>query len=149
VNVSLSPVSGANVRAVCELELADGQEHLVAPASFTVAEGHYLPGAILRAISADDEVVGVLLVEMEEGEVPYLVRFMIDASRQRQGIGQPAVELLVAELQQLGCAALETSFKPVVGGSEGFWRACGFADTGRRKSNGSPIFVRRLTPAAS
>jgi diamine N-acetyltransferase len=148
VNVSLSEISRENVRAVCDLELADGQQHLVAPAVFTVAEGHYWPGAILRAIYADNEIVGVLLVEME-GEVPYLVRFMIGASRQRQGIGQQAVELLIVELQQLGCPALETSFKPVVGGSEAFWRECGFIDTGRRKWNGSPIFVRHLAAAAA
>lgn len=61
--VSLRPVTRENVRAVCELELADHQARLVAPASFTVAEGHYEPGALLRAVYAGDEPAGVLLVE--------------------------------------------------------------------------------------
>jgi diamine N-acetyltransferase len=43
----LAPVTRENVRAVCELRLADGQERLVAPAAFTVAEGHFEPGALL------------------------------------------------------------------------------------------------------
>jgi diamine N-acetyltransferase len=52
--VSLRPVTRENVRAVCELELADHQARLVAPAAFTVAEGHYEPGALLRAVYAAD-----------------------------------------------------------------------------------------------
>ena len=76
--VTLRPVTRANVRAVCDLRLADHQERLVAPAAFTVAEGHYEPGALLRAIYAGEQPAGVLLVEVETG-TPYLVRFMIDA----------------------------------------------------------------------
>jgi len=56
------------VRAVCELELAPHQERLVAPAAFTVAEGNYEPGSLLRAICADDEPAGVLLVEELRGQ---------------------------------------------------------------------------------
>src|SRR5919108_3853440 len=99
--VSLRPVTRENVRAVCELELADEQRHLVAPASFTVAEGAYEPGALLRAIYAGDRPAGVLLVEMETG-TPHLVRFMVDARHQGAGIGRRAVELLLDELRAGG-----------------------------------------------
>src|SRR5215208_7874995 len=109
--VSLEQVTRENVRAVCDLELAVGQEPLVAPAAYTVAEGNYEPGAVLRAICLGGRPVGVLLVELETG-MPYLVRFMIDAGRQRAGIGRRAVELLVAELHAAGWHALETSFMP-------------------------------------
>jgi hypothetical protein len=57
--VSLRPVSRGNVRAVCDLPLADDQRHLVAPPAYTVAEAGYEPGALLRAIDLDDEPVGV------------------------------------------------------------------------------------------
>jgi diamine N-acetyltransferase len=140
--VSLRPVTRENVRAVCELELADHQARLVAPASFTVAEGRYEPGALLRAIYAGDEPAGVLLVEVESG-TPYLVRFMVDAARQRQGIGRQAVELLVDELRDQGWTTLETSFLPVEHGAEGFWQRCGFTDTGRTL-HGEPVFARAL-----
>jgi diamine N-acetyltransferase len=130
------------VRAVCELELAPHQERLVAPAAFTVAEGNYEPGSLLRAICADDEPAGVLLVETESG-TPYLVRFMVDAGRQRQGIGRQAVELLVDELRAQGWTTLETSFLPVEDGAEGFWRGCGFTATGRTL-HGEPVFARAL-----
>jgi len=135
-------VSRSNVRAVCGLRLADDQRQLVAPAAYTVAEGHYEPGALLRAIYVDDEPVGVLLVYVESG-APYLVRFMVDAAHQRRGVGQQAVELLVGELGADGWGVLETTFVPVAEGAEGFWRRCGFEDTGRTR-HGEPLFVRAL-----
>lgn len=142
MKVSLRPLSRSNVRAVCELRLADDQRHLVAPAAYTVAEGHYEPGAVLRAIYLDDEPVGVLLVEVES-DTPYLVRFMVDAAHQRRGIGRQAVELLVGELRADGWGVLETSFVPVDEGAGGFWRRCAFEDTGRTR-HGEPLFVRAL-----
>jgi diamine N-acetyltransferase len=142
MEVSLRPVTRGNVRAVCELELAPEQASLVAPASFTVAEGGYEPGALLRAIYAGEEPVGVLLVETETG-TPYLVRFMVDARRQGQGAGGRAVELLCEELRAAGWAELEVTFAPVAGGAEEFWRRRGFVDTGRVK-DGEPVFVRSL-----
>jgi diamine N-acetyltransferase len=66
-------VTRENVRAICELQVAENQRRLVAPAAYTVAEGHYEPGAMLRAIYEGERPVGVLLVEMETG-TPYLVR---------------------------------------------------------------------------
>jgi diamine N-acetyltransferase len=140
--VALRPVTRENVRAICELRLRDDQQHLVAPAPFTVAEGHYEPGAILRAIYQHEEPVGVLLVEVKTG-TPYLVRFMVDAARQGQGAGRFAVGLLEQELRSAGWNTLETSFNPAEGGAEGFWRRCGFRDTGRWL-HGEPVFVREL-----
>lgn len=64
-SVSLEPVTRENVRAVCDLELADDQRWLVAPAEYTVTEGSYEPDALLRAICLDGRPVGVLLVEVE------------------------------------------------------------------------------------
>jgi diamine N-acetyltransferase len=140
--VSLRPVSRENVRALCDLELGEGQQHLVAPAAYTIAEGHYEPGALLRAIYLDEEPVGVLLVEIETG-TPYLVRFMLDAAHQRRNVGRRAVQQLAEELRQAGWARLETSFNPVPDGAEGFWRRCGFKDTGR-KLRDEPVFDRAL-----
>jgi diamine N-acetyltransferase len=143
VEVALRPVTRSNVRALCELRLRSDQHELVAPAAFTIAESHYAPGTLLRAIYADEEPVGILWVLMA-GRVPYLVRFMITAQRQRRGIGQPAVELLTEELREAGSTELEVSVVPVEGGAEGFWRRCGFTDTGRQNSFGERIFTRQL-----
>jgi diamine N-acetyltransferase len=145
VDVTLRTVTRSNVRAIRELRLADRQHHLVAPAAFTVAEGNYEPNAILRAIYADEEPVGVLLVETETLNA-HLARFMIDAARQRHGIGRRAVGLLADELRSAGWPALETSFVPVKEGAEGFWKRCGFIDTGHINHEGEPIWILDLTP---
>jgi diamine N-acetyltransferase len=112
MKVALRPVTRENVRALCDLRLRPDQHELVAPAAVTIAEAHYEPAALLRAIYADDDPVGILFVETE-GLVPYLVRFMITEERQRGGIGRPAVELLAQELREAGSTELEVSFVPV------------------------------------
>lgn len=140
--VSLESVTRANVRAVCELKLADHQRHLVAPPAYTVAEGNYEPEALLRAICVDGCPVGVLLVEVETG-TPYLVRFMVAATHQARGVGRRAVELLLDELRAGGWQELETSFYPGDDGPGNFWRRCGFLDTGRER-HGEPLVARQL-----
>jgi diamine N-acetyltransferase len=141
-SVSLRPVTRANVRAVCDLELGEGQRHLVAPAAYTVAEGNYEQGALLRAIYRGERPVGVLLVEVETG-TPYLVRFMVDVRQQGAGIGSTAVELLLEELRAGGWSKLETSYFPGDDGPAEFWRRCGFRPTGR-ELHGEPVVVRAL-----
>lgn len=146
MTVALRPVTAENVRAVCELRLADGQERFVAPAAYTIAEGNYEPAAMLRAIYLGEEPVGVLCLVVEPSEAPFLVRFMVDAAHQGRGIGQRAFELLADELRQGGETSLETSCVPLAGGAEGFWRRCGFEDTGR-ETEGEPIFAITLQAA--
>lgn len=144
MTVSLREITAENVRAVCELEVAEGQRHLVAPASYTVAESAYEQGGILRAIYLDDAPVGVLFVGTDE-PTPYIVRFMVDAEHQRRGIGRQAVALVLEHLRDQGFGDVEVSFVPADGGAEGFWRRCGFEPTDR-ESHGEPVFRRSLAP---
>jgi len=129
--VALVEVTRENVEAVCRLRVAPSQERLVAPAAHTVAEAKcYTPGAYLRAITVDDQPVGVVWVQTDE-PVPYLVRFMVDADRQGDGIGRQAVALVLDELRAIGLEEVELSYVPVPDGPERFWLACGFQPTGR------------------
>ena len=128
--LSLREVNADNVRAVCELEVAEDQRGLVAPAAYTVAESAYETGGLLRAIYLGDDPVGVLYVDGVDTEVPYIVRLLVDAPHQRRGIGREAIESVVADLRGRGASAVEVSFVDAPNGAEGFWRACGFAPTG-------------------
>jgi diamine N-acetyltransferase len=129
--VTLIEVTRDNVRDVCQLALGPGQDRMVAPPAYTVAEANYYgPAALLRAIALDGDVVGVLWVQTDE-EVPYLVRFMVDHGHQRRGIGRQAVGLLLDELRAAGHRELELSYVPIRRGAERFWLGCGFAPTGR------------------
>ena len=67
MSVALVEVTRENVEAVCRLRVTEDQERLVAPAAYTVAEAKcYEPGAYLRAITFEDEPVGVVWVQTDE-----------------------------------------------------------------------------------
>lgn len=140
--VSLRPVTRENVRAICELEVRSGQSHLVAPAAFTIAENAYEPACEVLAIYEGDEPAGVVMTEEEDGR-HYIVRFMVDASRQGRGIGRRAVDLVAERMLERGIAELSTSYVPAEDGAAGFWRAMGFTETGE-VADGEAIATRRL-----
>ena len=140
--ITLEPITRDNVRAVCELRVADGQDGLVAPAAITVAESHYYEPSVLRAISCDGAVAGLAWVATGEG-TPFLVRFMVDAAHQGAGVGRRAMNLLEDELRAAGWRELEVSFVPVERGARGFWERCGFVDTGR-VHDGEPVYRKDL-----
>jgi diamine N-acetyltransferase len=130
MDVTLREVNADNVRAVCELQVADDQRKLVAPAAYTIAESAYETGGLLRAIYLGDQPVGVLWVDGVNKDVPYIVRLLVDAGHQRQGIGREAVELVVSHVRDRGASAVSVSYVDAPNGAEGFWRACGFEPTG-------------------
>ena len=131
MSVGLVELTRENVEAVCRLRVAERQERLVAPAAQTVAEAKcHGPAAFLRAITFEDQPVGVVWVQTDE-PVPYLVRFMVDVDWQGRGIGRRAVALVLDELRAMGLEEVELSYVPVEAGAERFWLACGFQPTGR------------------
>ena len=140
--MSLREVTQENVRAVCELRVAESQRRLVAPAAYTVAEAAYEPDGWLRAIYLGEEPVGVLFVGLDETP-PYLVRFMVDAAHQRRGVGRRAMDMLTGDLRAAGHTALEVSYVPADGSAEGFWLHCGFEHTGRTHE-GEPVLILDL-----
>jgi diamine N-acetyltransferase len=130
MDVSLREITADNVRAVCELEVADDQRKLVAPAAYTVAEAAYESGGVLQAIYLGDEPVGVLWVDGIDKDVPYIVRLLVDSAHQRKGIGRRAIEFVISDIQGRGASAVEVSYVDAPNGAEGFWQACGFEPTG-------------------
>ncbi len=131
MDVTLEPITRDNVVAVCKLQVHEFQNRLVAPMAISIAESHYYPGSLLRAISADGEPVGLIWVEFEHAKKPYLVRLSVTADRQGQGIGARAMALLEQDLRAAGHTELELSFLPVDDGPRGFYEKLGFSDTGR------------------
>jgi diamine N-acetyltransferase len=131
--VTLREITADNVRAVCDLRLAPGQEPYVAPNAVSIAEAHYEPNVWLRAIYADGEPVGLVLLDLDADRQHYhLVRLMVAAARQRAGIGRRAVELVAAHVrEQPGATELVTSYVPGPQSPSGFYERLGFEDTGR------------------
>jgi diamine N-acetyltransferase len=133
-------VDDANVRAVCELKLASGQDTYVAPAAYTVAEAAYEDDGWLRAIYLGDQPVGLVYAEGDK-----LVRLMVDAHHQRRGVGRAAIPLVADELRRArGLNRLYTSYVDGPADPREFYLSLGFEDTGRRDGDGERVLALTL-----
>jgi diamine N-acetyltransferase len=139
--VSLREITGAN-RAVVELlGVSAAQEHYVAGVAESLVEAAATPAARpwYRAVYEQDEPVGFVMISdgIPDGYPEYLGpyylwRMLIDARRQRQGLGTTALGLVVDYVRgRPGAEALLTSVVPGPGSPIGFYLAYGFARTGQ------------------
>jgi diamine N-acetyltransferase len=128
--VELREVTAENVRVVCQLELAEGQERFVAPAAFTVAQSHYYEDAFIRAIYAGDEPVGLVALELDKGEW-WLWRLLVDAGHQRRGYGAAALRRVIDIVRENGAVELFASYVSGKGDPRDFYLKLGFEETGR------------------
>jgi RimJ/RimL family protein N-acetyltransferase len=138
--VELIEVTTENERTVARLSTHKTQESFVAPmlASFTDALfPEVVDGAPvvpwMRAIVADDEIVGFVMLALrtEHHPEPYLWRLLIDRLHQRRGIGGRVLDLIAAECLGMGDKTLITSWGEGKGSPRPFYLSNGFEPTGR------------------
>ena len=131
--ISLREITSDNVRAICDLSVAPDQEQFVAPNAVSMAEYAVTTKAWTRAIYADDNPVGyVLLSDDDEKPRYYLWRFMIDQRYQGLGFGKRSMDLVIDYVRgRPGADGLYLSYVPAEGGPEDFYKNMGFVDTGR------------------
>jgi diamine N-acetyltransferase len=133
-DVSLREVTAETVRQVCKLSdtLPEAQQRMVAPNAVSIAEAHFSDKAWFRAIYAGEMLVGFIMLYDDPDEHEYFLwRLMIAGPYQGMGYGKRALELLVEYVRtRPGAEALYTSYVPVDGGPEGFYRKFGFEPTG-------------------
>ncbi len=131
-HVSLREITKDTVRAICRLETSG----FVAPNAVSIAQAYFEPHAWFRAIYADEEPVGFLMLyddpDDPSGPRYFLWRMMIASEHQRKGYGHRALELLREHVRgRQGATFLETScFQASVGGPEPFYTSFGFEPTG-------------------
>ena len=137
--VELVPVTADNRRAVGDLVTHKSQERFVAPMLGNFREALVPPlrdGAALvpwyRAIEADEEVVGFIMVaEMTETRAnPYLWRFLIDRMHQRRGIGSAALDQFEQRCRDQGANAVEVSWTEGAGSPGRVYLARGYEPSG-------------------
>src|SRR4051794_35797297 len=113
MTVSLRLVTKENVRAVAGLGVRPEQREDVAPNVRSLAEAYVEPPAWPRAIYADDEPVGFLMLHANDDEREYFLwRFMIAGDHQGKGYGRDALALLVEEVRGRGGTLLRSSYEP-------------------------------------
>ena len=137
----LEPVTQENVRAACKLELRPGQEDLVAPVAWSLADAYTIPDiAWPRLIYDDDQLVGFIMAVFDPGSPDelyhsYLCRLNIGADHQGSGYGRMAVEALCQEALRRGQRRLTVSYHARENGPEGFYQRLGFRPTGEHNQD--------------
>jgi diamine N-acetyltransferase len=132
--ISLREITSETVVQICKLSdtLSEQEQQMVAPNAISIAQAHFSDKAWFRAIYADEMAVGfIMLYDDSENPEYFLWRLMIAGPYQGKGYGRKAIELLVEYVKtRPGARELSTSYVPIEGGPEGFYRKMGFEPTG-------------------
>lgn len=130
--VTLREVTAETVRTICELQVRPGQEVFVAHNAVSIAQAHFEPKAWFRAVYADAEPVGFVMLSLDPTAAEYWIwRFMIDARHQGKGYGRAALELVIDHVRrQPRAREIRLSYVPASGSPEVFYRQAGFVPTG-------------------
>ncbi|KPF66504.1 hypothetical protein IP84_16105 [beta proteobacterium AAP99] len=138
MNVTLREITSDTVHAVIKLSVAPDQQGFVASNAVSLAEALFSDEAWYRAIYADDELVGFVMLSDEslKNEPPAepnigLWRLMIDQRHQKRGIGREAMRLVLDYVRSRpGIHYFYTSYVPEPGGPGPFYLGLGFEPNG-------------------
>ena len=102
------------MRAVCDLRVAPEQEAFVAPNAVSLAEAYVYPVAWCRAVHADDELVGFVMLHDTADYPGYMLwRLMIDARFQGRILGGAVVAQVADHVRtRPGATQLKVSVHP-------------------------------------
>lgn len=133
MQVSLREVTKDNINAVLRLQVHKNQEQFVANNAWSIAQGTYSELSWFRAIYADDDPVGFVMLELNPAKDEYWVwRFMIDAQHQGKGYGRNALQLIIEFVRNKTQAKeLHLSYVPADGSAGPFYERLGFVETGK------------------
>jgi len=117
---------------IAALELAPGQENLVADNASSLEEADEDEDARPRAVFADGELVGFLMYDAtSDGDNAQIYRFMIDRAYQGRGYGKAALQLVLAEIKALGhIHRVSICYEPENEGARQLYAKAGFVEDG-------------------
>jgi|SRR5688572_19306141 len=138
MRVTLREITSETVRAVTKLTVAAEQQGFVAPNAVSLAQALFSEEAWYRAVYADEELVGFVMLSDEtlKKQPPaepkiWLWRLMIDHGHQRRGIGREVMRLVLEHVRSRpGVRSFYTSYVPEPGGPEPFYLGLGFVPNG-------------------
>jgi diamine N-acetyltransferase len=130
--VTLREITRETVRDIMRLDVAEHQKEFVAPNSVSIAQAHFQPKAWFRAVYADDDPVGFVMVYIDTEKPEYFLwRYMIAADHQGKGYGRAALEQVIEHIRTLPNATeFVTSYVPGEGSPGDFYHLLGFVDNG-------------------
>jgi diamine N-acetyltransferase len=156
MNVTLREITSDTVVAVIKLAVHPDQAGFVATNAVSLAQALFSDEAWYRAVYADDELVGfVMLADESLRTAPPaepnigLWRLMIDAKHQGRGIGREVMRLVVEHVRaRPGIQSFYTSYVAEPGGPGPFYLGLGFEPNGEIE-DGEVVLVYPLHRPAS
>ena len=130
IEVTLNEITEDTLWSVLDLEVTDQQKKYVASNATSIAEAYFSEFAWFRAIYADNQPVGFVLLYIDEDEAEYdLWRMMIDKSHQGKGYGGQALQQVIRHVAKYPSAEeLTLSYFPGEGDPAKFFAKYGFKD---------------------
>ncbi|HSJ72663.1 MAG TPA: GNAT family N-acetyltransferase [Acidimicrobiia bacterium] len=137
--VALVEITPETADTVLGLVTHKSQERFVSPMGGSFADAMFpevYNGAPvvpwMRAITADDEIVGFVMVaeSTDHHPEPYLWRLLIDRLHQRRGIGDRALRLVEEAFMARGDSAMTVSWSDGKGSPRPFYERNGYVPTG-------------------
>lgn len=138
-DIHFKRINAQNVLTICGLSetLTPQQREMVTDNAVSIAQASFSEHAWMRAIYADDQPIGFVLLHIgsdyDDGiDCPgiFLWRFMIAQPYQSKGYGRLAMERLFAHLRSQGIPELFTCSGLGEASPEGFYQQFGFVRTG-------------------
>jgi RimJ/RimL family protein N-acetyltransferase len=138
-SVRLTEITPDNLRRVNELQTHASQTRFVSPVAASLGTALFPPivdGAPLvpwlRAIEADDELVGFVMMSQATAHhpEPFIWRLLIDRRHQRRGVGSTALDLVIDHCKASGAASVLVSWTEGRGSPAPMYLARGFVPTG-------------------
>lgn len=137
MTVTLQPITRENFRQVARLKVAEHQQDWVAPNLYSIAESKFEPQMTIKAISADDTLVGFAFygpADWGEGDVRQtIMRLMIADGHQGKGYGRAALRLIIDDIRaNMGAADSDIyiSYVPGNDSAEKLYLSLGFINEG-------------------
>jgi diamine N-acetyltransferase len=139
--ISLRPVTRKNLDALFNLAVHPDQRDFVSPNPKTLAQLPLVPGGYMFAIYRNEDVAGLLALidfrehdEFFEGDdrnAAFMMRLMVGADFQGQGIGSAVVAQAIDWARARGNSAFQTSIVPGNEPARRLYAAQGLRETGR------------------
>jgi diamine N-acetyltransferase len=139
--ISLRPINRRNLDAIFKLAVHPSQQGFVTANPKTLAELPHVAGGYMFAIYRDEAAVGLLaLIDLREHdeffadddrEAAFLLRLMVGADFQGQGIGRAALALAIDWARARGNSAFQTTIVPGNEAARKLYASFGMRETGR------------------
>ncbi|KAM0704904.1 hypothetical protein Q7P35_007691 [Cladosporium inversicolor] len=99
--IALREITEDNWRATANLRVSPAQEGNLAQNPMSMLEAHYSEDAWMRAVYADETLVGFLMMAIwPPTDGYYIWRFMIDQRYQRLGFGRTVVGMAIRHVKE-------------------------------------------------